>query len=489
MLANRWLPYILLAFILGVALRSFWEISWLFPLSISFTTLAGVFLGSLIHKKPLNALWSIAFIILFLSLGILRVDFTLNAPDQLKTFRDSEEVADLNGIIKGEPDIRENHIKYTVLTKPYNERILVSVPLFSDFGPGDVVSLKGKLQTPAEFSDFNYKDFLLKDGIRTVSYYPELKLIEKSRFSFLGSILKIKNKLRESNRKILPYPESEISAGINLGDAQLIPKDVKENFNKTGIQHIVAISGMNIAIIIGILAKFLSKTRLSRWTFLIVSVFIILYVTLVGYPASAVRAGIMGSVLLLAQKVKRKYFAERALLVAAFLMLLWNPLLLKFDVGFQLSFLAVLGIATSGPFFEKLLKRILKINWLTQVIAITLAAQIFTLPILIYNFGIFSIISPLANILVVPLMPFIIFGGFIAILGGIVSEWGGIFLAFPIYLILKYTISLSEFLSNLPWSFRTISGVSVFWVILYYLFLTPLAFRFKEKAVKIDKKD
>ncbi|TSC61298.1 MAG: hypothetical protein G01um1014107_53 [Parcubacteria group bacterium Gr01-1014_107] len=482
---SRWLLYSLSCFILGIALRSFWEISSFIFVNISLVFLAIALLSSLTEEKPLKVFWPLAFVSLSIALGILRAELTLSAPDKLRVSRDTGEIVSLSGIIKGEPDTRENHVKYTVLVKPYNERILVTAPLFLGFGPGDKISLRGKLQTPAEFPDFNYKDFLLKDKIRTVAYYPELGLIEKKQWSFLGGVLKIKDKLRESNRVILPYPQSEISAAINLGDAQLIPKNIKENFSKVGIQHIVAISGMNITIIAGILAAVLSKTKLSRWVFFIVSIFLIFYVVLVGYPASAVRAGIMGLVLLLAEKVKRQYFAERALILAAFLMLIFNPLLLRYDVGFQLSFLAVLGIATSAPFFQNLLKRFLKIKWLTQITAITLAAQIFTLPILIYNFGIFSVVSPLANILVVPFIPLIIFGGFLAMIGGIVSEWLGIFLGFPIYLVLKYITSLSEFLANLPWSFRTISGVSVFWVILYYLSLMPAAFWLKGPA-KID---
>lgn len=462
-------------------MRSFWEIPWHFFISAGLIFLAIALLSFLIHQKPLKIFWPLAFLCLFAALGVIRTEAFLFAKDELKLFRDTEEIISLEGVIKGEPDLRENHIKYTILAKPYNERILINAPLHQKLNPGDKISLTGRLQTPAEFPDFNYRDFLLKDRIRTVAYYPELELIEKNRWHPLGLILKVKDKLREVNRKILPFPQSEILAAMTLGDDSLVPQEVKDNFNKVGIRHITAISGMHIAIIIGILAGVLGQTSLGSKTFWIVSIFLIFYVTLVGLPASAVRAGIMGSVLLLAGKVKRKYFAERALVLAGAVMLIFNPLLLRFDVGFQLSFLAVLGIITTAPFIAKILKKFLRWKYLTQIVAMTLAAQVFTLPILIYNFGIFSTVSPLANVLVVPLVPFIIAGGFLAMLGGIVNQWLGIFLAFPVYFILKYITWLSEFLADSPWTFRTISGLHIFWMIFYYLLLLPAAFWLKRK--------
>jgi len=477
-----WLFFFLLSFIGGIALRSFWAVPWLFFVNLFFVFLAIAGLSFLIHKKPLKIFLPLAFVSFFLALGILRMESAIFAKDGLSTLRDKNEVALLNGIIRGEPDLRSDHVKYTVVAENYDEKILVSAPLFPKFGTGDKIQLKGKLESPAELSDFNYKDYLLKDGVRTVSYYPEIKLIENKKFSFLGGILEIKEKLRETNKKILPFPQNEILTAMILGNAQLIPENIKDDFSKVGIIHILSISGMHISIIIGVLAGILSKSGLSRSTFLIVSIFLIFYVVLVGLPASAIRAGIMGSVLLLAGKAKREYSAERALTLAAFLMLALNPMLLRYDIGFELSFLAVLGIITTTSFFEKILK-FLKFDWLKKAAAVTLAAQVFTLPILVYDFGIFSTVSPLANMLVVPLLPFIMFGGFIAMLGGLISEWLGIFLAFPTYLIIKYTTWLSEFLANSPWSFQTISNLHIFWVIFYYILLLPVAFWVKKNPL------
>ncbi len=481
-----WLFFFCLAFIGGVFLKSFWDTPWLFFLNLAFVSLAAFVLSFFVFHKPVKIFLPISLVFLTAGLGILRTDFKISAPDQLQAYRDNEEIVEIAGKIKGQPSLRDNHIKYTVLTDTFSEKILINAELTEKFNPGDKILIRGKLQTPAEFPDFNYREFLQKDGIQTVAYYPEIEILKEKKWSFLGLVLKAKNKLREANRKIIPFPQGEILAAMTLGDAPLMPQTVKDNFNKVGIRHITAISGMHIGIIAGLLAGILYASPLKNKTFWIVSIFLIFYVTLVGWPASAVRAAIMGSILLLAEKVRRKYFAERALVLAAFVMLLLNPLLLRLDVGFQLSFLAVLGIITTAPFFAQILKRFIRFKYLTQIVAITLAAQVFTLPILIYNFGIFSTVSPLANVLVVPLVPFIIVGGFLAMIGGAIHEWLGLVLAFPVYLILKYITWLSEFAADSPWSFQTISGLHVFWMILYYLILLPFAFWLKRKLPQAE---
>jgi len=423
--------------------------------------------------------------VLFL-IGIsVRYFFAINAEDNLKNLRDKEEAFEVTGIIVHEPDPRDNHIKYVV--RVHGEKILVSLPFYPKYFYQDKIKITGKFLTPPEFEDFSYKDYLLKNGIRTISYYPEVLLLERKSWTFYGTILKIKEKLKKVSQEILPYPESELFSGMFLGTAGTIPQDVKDNFSRSGLSHIVAISGMNITIIVGVLAAVLARTKFRRWSFYLISTFLFLYIVLVGMPPSAVRAGIMGGILLLSRKIHRQFVAHRALVIAGLLMLLLNPLLIRYDVGFQLSFLAVLGILELGPAFEKLLQKFLKgrANWLSEILAITLAAQVFTLPIIIWNFGIFSLISPLANIFVVPLLPLVITIGFTALLAGLISTSVGIFVAFPLYLILAFIIWLAEFSGNLKLSFIEIKSLNFFWVIWLYVLIFVIVYKFKSKKLTV----
>lgn len=488
---SSWPFYYLLSFILGIALKSFWGISWLFFFNITLISIAVAILSYIIHKKPLNFFWFLGLLCIFVSLGILRIDFALSVKDELKALRDTEETVFLKGKIIGEPDIRDDNTKYTLKTDKEKEKILISVPLFSIFNPGDEISLKGKLQTPIEFSDFNYREYLEKDGIKTVSYYPKIELIKKSNWTILGSILKIKNILRDSNKKILPTPQSELLGAMILGDKQLIPEDLKDSFSKTGLSHVTAISGMHITIIASLLMTILAQGNKSKKdkAFYLVLIFLFFYIVLVGFPPSAVRAGIMTFAILLAEKVRRQYFAPRALTLAATGILLWNPLLLRFDVGFQLSFLAVLGIIYLYPFFNFYLSLFLKstkLNLLKKVTAMTLGAQISTLPILIYNFGIFSGSAPITNVLVVPLLPFVIGFGFMGIAAGVISQTFGVLISFPVYILLSYIIWLSNAFKNLSISGIEIENFHYSFIIIFYIVLAITVFYLKSKIPKTE---
>jgi len=419
--------------------------------------------------------------IFFVIVILIRYFLVINSEDNLKRLRDTEKNIEIVGKIVGQPNLRADNIQYTLLTNSEKEKILVSLPLYPKYLPGDRIKINGKLQTPAEFEDFSYKDYLLKDGIRTVSYYPETKLLKEKHWTFYGLVLRLKNKLQEVNKKILPSPENEILGAMILGEKGLLPDEIKDAFSKVGLSHVLAISGMHIAVIVQILISIFNQTKLSNRSFYLISGFLIFYVILIGAPPSAVRASVMAGILLLAAKVHRQYVAHRALVIAGFFMLLFNPLLIRHDVGFQLSFLAVLGILELGKPLESALGRFKGPNWLSELLAITLSAQIFTLPIIIWNFGIFSLISPIANIIVVPLLPIVISLGFLTLLTGLVSTSIGIFVAFPLYLILSFIIWLADFFSGLKLSFIEVKNINFLWVLFLYLLIFAITWKIKYK--------
>jgi len=188
----------------------------------------------------------------------------------------------------------------------------------------------------------------------------------------------------------------------------------------------------------------------------------------------------MGGAYLLAQKLGRQAFSFRIIVLAAAIMLLVNPLLLFYDVGFQLSFLAVLGLIYSEPLIRSFLKFLLKkffgINIKENqenslmMVSVTLAAQVFTLPIMIFNFGIISWTSPIANILILPIFYYLILFGFLSSLVGIV--WGalGWLLSVPCYFLLLYFIWVTNFFSQ-PWMAKPITNVSWIWLLASYVIM------------------
>ena len=426
---------------------------------------------------------------------VFRLEQALSPQDRLRQFRDTGKIFQFEGIVVGEPDKRLDNTKLKVRLLPYSEYVLITIGSYQEYFYGDKLKLKGKLQTPKEFEDFNYKNYLRKDKILSVMYEPKIEVIGKSDLleevglpRFYANILKIKEKLRISIYRSLASPQAELLAAMVLGDQSRLSQELKNNFSRTGITHIVAISGMNITIMAEILIFFFGLTLRLGWNraFYLVLFITVFYIVMIGAPASAVRAGIMAGVLLLAQKTGRLYFAGRALLIAAAIMLIFNPLLLFYDVGFQLSFLAVLGIIYLFPIFDFHLSHFLKnkgSRWFRQILALTLSAQIFTLPILVYNFGSVSLISPLVNVLVVPLLPVILIFGFLGILAGLFGQFLGMMFSFPVFGILSYILEVSRVFGNFAFSSVKVSGLGWFGLLAFYGFLF-LALKKLKKAVE-----
>lgn len=388
------------------------------------------------------------------------------------------------GKIVEEPDVRSNNTKLTV--KAEKGKILVTTNNYPEYQYGDVLKIKGELKEPLIFEDFNYRNYLAKEGIYSVIYYPEIEILERNKGSiFYQTIFKFKNSIKKEIEKIMPFPEVSILEAITLGYKQGLSEKIKESLNISGVRHIVAISGMHIVILSWIIMYLLIGLGLWRnQAFYFAIGLIVLFIIMVGAPSSAIRAGIMGSILLLGQKMGRLSDSGRIVVFAATIMLIFNPLLLRYDVGFQLSFLAVLGIIYIKPIFDKWLEKITqkeKIKWWFHFVTMTLAAQIATLPILIYNFGRISFVSPLTNVLIVPAIPYIMGLGLLFNFSAVIFSLLAKVLLWPLYIGLTYIICLTNSLSQLPFSAKEISNLHWLWLIGYYILLIGLLIWYKRK--------
>ncbi len=210
---------------------------------------------------------------------------------------------------------------------------------------------------------------------------------------------------------------------------------------------------------------------------------IFLFVLMIGFQASVVRAAIMGSLALLAQKTGRLANSLRLVVFTAFSMILLNPLILRWDVGFQLSFLAILGIILLGQPIKSCLNLLFKGRFiaLKEIVSTTLSAQIFTLPILIYNFGRISLVSPVTNILVVPTVDFIMILGFLFSITSIFSSLSGQIFLWPCWFLISYSLKVINIFSG-PFSSKTIENIHWLWPFGFYLLLAGLVYYLKKKA-------
>lgn len=282
----------------------------------------------------------------------------------------------------------------------------------------------------------------------------------------------------------LSPPQSSILSAILIGDKSQISKQWKEMLNRAGIRHVTAISGMHIVIISSLLLQLGILFGLYRGTaFYFAICFLWLFILMIGFPPSAVRAGIMGSMFLFCGKIGRQKTADRAVMLTAAVMLVINPSLLRHSIGFQLSFLAVLGIIYLMPFFQKLLGSDLS-NFLAGVwglVSMSLAAQIFVLPLLIYHFGQFSIISPITNLLVVPVLSALMIFGFLFLIAGVIFQPLAFVFLFPVWLISTYITKITSFFAGISFSAVSFS-IHWLWLPLIYAFLVVFVWRIRKKA-------
>jgi len=463
--------YFCLSFIGGIFISSFLKIP---SFIIGEFFILGIFYSLFFFKKKPILVFGLCLI--FLSLGILRYQAVL------KDF-ETQEIKDFINF--------SEQIEIVIEISMQGE-ILVTANRYPEYQYGDKLSINGALKEPCVFKDFNYKNYLRKDNISAVIYYPSIFLIKDGPLPVLSGawlykrIFFFKDKLRMVIRQNLSPPQSSILSAVILGDKKNISDEWKEKLNKTGVRHITAVSGMHIVILTSILMSFLINIGFSRGkSFYFTIGFIFLYIMLIGFPASAVRAGIMAYFFLLAQKIGRMSQSQRVIIFAAVIMLFQNPFLLKDDVGFQLSFLAVLGISYAMSIFQNWLKFIPENKYfgIKDILCMTFSAQIFTLPILIYNFGYISLIFPLTNILIVPILPFIMFSGFIFSFIGIFWQFLAWIFSFPALFLLTYLVKIINLLYKIPFTSLELK-ISWYYFMIFYLLLACSIWKLRQKNIQ-----
>jgi len=285
--------------------------------------------------------------------------------------------------------------------------------------PGDEVSLRGTLQA-APLDAPGFADFLASRGAAGTLKAHSLEL--SLRGSDISAMVEqLRRGIDAALSRSLPEPEAGLASGILIGLRERVSRAVAEEFTITGLTHVVAISGWNIALVAGIATGLMRATGLPRRPrSCIVIIAIIGYTVLAGAEASVIRAAVMGGVVLVAREGGRPSGATAALGLACWGLLLVDPRMIG-DIGFQLSLAATAGLLALGGRAESLVRRLTAgraPRWFCETLGVSLAAQLSTLPLILLHFGRLSLISPLANLLVAPVVPLAMLGAAIGTLLG-----------------------------------------------------------------------
>ncbi len=464
MARSRIFLFSLLSLIGGIFIRSFFALPiflwWIVALGGVSVVLAGF--------RKVDTKWvGIGLCAISLSIGFLRY-----AMVEKQSVILPQGQVEFVGSITDEPKIQTTSQQFTVKTDSALFR--VTARSYPRFEVGDKILVRGIIKEPENFGGFDYKSYLSKEGIIGIMSFPAIEK-QGTEASVFSPLFYLKSRFERNIEHTLPEPHSGLLRGLLLGGNTTLPVDLIENFKRTGTTHIIAISGYNISLVARFfLAVLLFLTLPFSLAFWVATLGIVFFVILTGASASVVRAGVMGILVLLAQREGRMYHMTNALIFTAALMVFQNPKILRFDIAFQLSFLATAGLVYLAPHVEEnLLSLKAKAKFLftkqpdtsrfqkpightnlgatvKNILIETLSAQIFVLPFLVYTFGTVSLISPLTNILVLLAVPYAMALGFLEGLISFFSLRLGVFLGWLNWFLLEYVLKVIQISSRFP---------------------------------------
>ncbi len=446
---------VVVSFTVGIFIRSLYTLS--FDYLVLGLLLSAV--GALMWARQRNSqalLLSLA--ILGMVVGTVRLDVATWSQYTSDFEQSITSEQTFFGTITREPEQRERTTHVYVTLDELETTVLLYAPRATAVEYGDKVVVQGELTRPESFTTdlgrtFNYPGYLEARGVTYVMYYPELTVIGSGSGNLLLSTLfTFKHTFMDTIEGLIPEPQVGLGEGLLLGVKSALGEELEAAFRRTGIIHIVVLSGYNVMLVVvfvmTILSYFLGlKARLPFGVAAIVA-----FALLVGLSATVVRASLMAILILVARTTGNSYGVMRALFLAGFVMLLFNPYLLVFDPGFQLSFVATMGLILLAPHLEKIFSRVPSVIGVREFLVATVATQIFVLPLLLYQIGEFSVVSVLVNVLVLPMVPVAMFLTFISGLLGLVSSTVALPVAYLTHLSLTYIITVATWFAGLPFA-------------------------------------
>ncbi len=394
----------------------------------------------------------------------------------------------------GDVEYKNNQLKFQCKPIIEGQKIKENVLLYSkdidkEFLHGDILSIEGSFEKPEPFktdtnTEFEYDEFLKTKNIFYLSFDAKIKDVQVVKNNFRRKLFIFREHFVTPFSERLRGDVENLFSGILFGK-NILSSDLADSFRIAGLTHIIALSGYNITIIASwVKSLFLNLGAKVSSVFSVVS--IILFILMTGIPITAVRAGIMAIISLIALRSGNMYMSLRALFVAVLIMNIINPRLIFFDFSFQLSVLATLGIIL----FTKKIQQSLYFKlpfFLKEIIATSIAAQIAVLPIILYQTRLLSVLSVPTNIVVLPIIPIIMLFGFVGGMVGIISP----VLAFPFVLGsdmgLRLVIAISRFVSDLSISAFIFKDFGLFIMLALYGIIALWAY--KARVFSLTKED
>ena len=433
--------------------------------SIALATIGAIALGRI---KP-RWVWAVAAVVTILGAVYfqLRIPHPSNNDISYQITSSESQLVTVTGTVLTEPRLNQNQRIKFVLEAAETDRERVSgklyatIPLLQATGlyPGKPIKLTGILYLPQAATNpggFDFKQYLARQGIFAGIRGTEVSFLSPDE-PFWGW-WKIRRRIVRSQLRGLGSPIGQLVSSMVLGRKAVdLPSEIRDRFIEAGLAHVLAASGFHVSLLLGIIIKLTDRfTTKSR---LIVGIgTLVIYLGLTGIQASVFRACLMGMAVLIALAMETKVKPLGSLLLAATIILLYDPLYIG-DLGFQLSFLATFGLIVTIPELQA------KLDWLpptvAALIAVPLAASIWVLPLLSYTFNTIATYSIVVNIVCTPLITIISLGGMISAIAALIFPSFGAAIASLLFYPTQILIAVVEFFTNLPGSTWAIGQISL----------------------------
>lgn len=413
-----------------------------------------------------------------IALGLLGSLLVFGAAQRYEATRPGEPAAarfnggpalEFRAVVDGYPQERETFTTYRLEVRETYDRgrwrpdsggVVMYAPLFPPYRYGDLLEVRGRLETPPSFEDFDFRQYLLYQGIGSVVSFPQTRLVRTGQGNHVQETLfSMRERMTDSLSRLMPEPEASLAAGAVLGARSRLPQDLLDAMDSTGTSHLVAVSGQNVSLLAGLVIASLAwliGRRPAAWASLGA---IAVYCALVGAQASVLRAGVMGAIYVIAIATGRQNTSAIGLALAAAVMTAWKPQLAH-DVSFQLSFSATLGLITLAPPLRRLAERAapaplgpqgnVAFGALADALAMTLAAVVFTAPVTAMAFHRISVTAPLANVLVVPAFVSVFVTSALAAAADLAAPFDVRPLGWLAWIPAAYTVAAIRWLSGIP---------------------------------------
>lgn len=456
---------ILIGTILGLVFRIsfFWASEWILVIILGLIV---------IYFEPKMMFVGVA-LVLGMILAFFRTSLELNGEDYIGQFYGKTVL--VTGQISGDPETDEKGTKFKLMDLKFGEEeissrgnLYISEYKNEKLARGDKVVLSGKLA----------------EGFGTyVGYMYRPKIVTWERPEPGDLILKLRNWFAERISRLVPASQVNLGLSYLLGMKAGLPDDLDENLRMVGLVHIVVASGAHLSILVEIARKIFGK--LSRFAGLLFSLlFVIFFMAMVGWTPSILRAGLMSILTLMAWYVGRKFMAWRIILMVAAFTLILNPMFI-INLGWLLSFASFSGIMILGPRWTKFFYGEKKPGFIAEIIITTIAATAMTLPIILYFYGTMSLISVIANLLILPTLSYAM--GLVFLTGVFAGVPGiEVIISFLATKLLDFHIMVVNFFGEMKSFMIKIEPYQTFVFLIYIIIFVPLLIGLmRRKMVKL----